>query len=77
MAARMNFKTSYADRIRENLGNQFKSSFVSAGNLEVSNRGPTVIYSSKTNKDSQKTEFNKSNINLSKKRKSNWDIQEI
>ena len=73
MAARMNFKTSYADKIRENLGNHFKSSFVSAGNLEVSNRGPTVIYSKRT-KDNQKTEFNKSNINLNKKRKSNWDI---
>lgn len=75
MAARMNFKTSYADKIRENLGNQFKSSFVSAGNLEVSNKGPTVIYSSKAKKDNnQRTEFNKSNVNLNKKRKSNWDV---
>lgn len=76
MSERMNFKTSYAEKIRQNLGNQFISSFVSAGNLEVSNKGPKVIYSSKsTLKNNEKTEFNKSNINLTnKKRKSNWDI---
>ena len=74
MASRMNLKTSYAEKIRENLGKQFQSSFVSSGNLEVSNKVPTVIYSSKTKQTTEKTEFNKSNIDFSKKRKSNWDI---